>query len=331
MRDRETTSWREVRTGLLLLAALAALALAVFFSDAIRREVEEGPRLLVVAREAPGIAPGSSVWVAGHPSGRVTSVEFLSPRLAERGDVLIQAVLQRDVVGAIRADATASVEPSALLAPEVLAIDPGSPSAPPFDFADTLRTEETEMRAEEVMALGDSLLVLLRDLRPLGERLRAELREGGGTLPALGRNPETMEAVDRRLERLSDILARLDRGEGSAGRLLADTALPVHVRRLRARLDSLGALLERRAFTAGGGRGPAEAVGSPPSLATALERLARRTAALDSLLETGAGTAGQLLHDDAIARETRLLRSRLDSLRVDLARRPLRWFRLRIF
>lgn len=330
MSDHETTSWREVRTGLLLLAALAALALAVFFSDAIRREVEEGPRLLVVAREAPGIAPGSPVWVAGRPSGRITSVEFLSPRPAERGEVFIEAVLQRDVARAIRSDATASVEPSALLAPEVLAVDPGSPSAPPFDFADTLRTEETQVRPEEVMALGDSLLVLLRDLRPLGERLRAELREGAGTLPTLRRDPETLEAVDRRLERLSDILARLDRGEGSAGRLLADTALAVHLRSLGARLDSLGAHLERRAFT-GAGPDAAEAAGSPTSLAAALDRLARRTAALDSLLETGAGTAGRLLYDDAIARETRLLRSRLDSLRVDLARRPLRWFRFRIF
>ena len=127
----------QARKGAILIGAMILTAGAVFVSDVIERMLVEGPELTVVAPRASELEPGSAVWVAGTPAGRVLEVGFLDPDSpGER--LLIRAVLHRDIGRVVREDATAIVRRSGLLAPNVLSVDPGSPEQPPYDFRDTL-------------------------------------------------------------------------------------------------------------------------------------------------------------------------------------------------
>lgn len=310
--DPSREPWSRFRTGAFLLVGLAAAAAVVFFLDEVLRELAEGPELIVVAREARDLRPGAEVWVGGVPAGRVLTVRFREPAADGAGRVVVRAVLHEDAAGQLRADASALVRESALLAPSVVAVHPGDADAP-FDFADTLRAEQRAGSAD-VLARADSLRRRLDALRPLAERLRARMEEGPGTLAALRRD-------DALAAELADGAARMrrwaDSAEGGTAALVGrDSALVARWERIAARGDTLKRVL------------PSGEIAELDAVLTGLER---RIGALETGLSEGHGTAGRLLTDGALARERRTLEARLDSVKAELLADPLRWLRIRLF
>lgn len=319
MGDAHDDRRRRARIGAGLIAGIAIVSLTVFFLDAIERATSDGPRVTMLADAAPGLEPGSTVWVAGRPVGRVLRLDFRPPGEVEGGVVIIEAVLQRGVGPILRADASAQIGASGLLEPEIIAIDPGTSTLPPWDFADTLRAPTDALTEEDLRAMADTLLqarvALAESLRGLRERIR----RGGGTLAAFEANPEVLETVGERTRRLGRLVEE-EIPDGTLGRLGRDTLITWRLERIRARMARLDSLPGRR---------------------NALDELERATGALDGLhariarlsegLDRGEGTAGRALRDGEIARQTALLRARLDSLVVELMRDPSRWLRVRVF
>lgn len=306
--------WSRLRTGTALIAGLAAALAAIFFSDVVVREITEGPELTVTADEARDLEPGSAVWVAGVPAGRITSVRFRRAGPQGRQPVVVRAVLRQDAAGILRADASAQIRASALLAPAVLALDPGRAPAP-YDPVDTLRADPGPDRAE-IRAQADSLAGALEGLVPLADSLRDRLEEGPGTLAAL-RGDDALRADLRRAGERGLALAR-DASDGSAAKLARDTAARAALART---VDVLRGLAER------GRAGEAGADSLARRLGATLDRLDR----LGRHLDAGRGTAGRLLRDRALERERGRFRAKMDSLRAELLADPLMWLRFRLF
>lgn len=312
-RPPDRLRWDELRTGSVLLVVLFLVLTAVFVSDIVAREISEGPRLIVTVEEARDLEPGSGVWVAGVPAGRVTAIRFREPSARGPRPVVIRAMLRESAAGMLRADATATIRASALLAPAVVDIRPGTDEAAPYDFADTL-VAERQVGQEEIEARADSLLRRLRGVEPLAARMQERLREGPGTYARLAADT----ALRARLSRASAAATRImERGpEGSAARLAADTALASTLRRA----------LERIREAAPEGR-----AGPDPALAAEMEELSRRLERLRARLAAGRGSWGRVLHDRALERERRLLEARVDSVRAEILSDPFRWIRFRLF
>ena len=310
--DPSRLEWHRLRTGLLLLAGIGLAALVVFFLDVVLRELSEGPTLHVAADRASNLQPGAAVWVAGVPAGRVTSVRFREPGTAEERRVLVRTVLDREAAGLLRADASAVIREAALLAPSVVAVDPGD-ADDAFAFSDTLETEP-RLGADEILARADSLRERLVALRPLADSLDRRLTEGPGTLAALRRDGALAGELHSGLARARRLARRSE--EGSARLLARDSALAAAWGRIAARGDTL-----RRAL-------PQEPLAA---LDRGLAALEARIDALELRLSEPGGTVGRLRHDGALERERRELEARLDSVRAELLRDPLAWLRVRLF
>ena len=310
--DPSRLEWNRLRTGLLLLAGIGLAALVVFFLDVVLRELSEGPTLHVAADRASNLQPGAAVWVAGVPAGRVTSVRFREPRAAGGHRVLVRAVLDREAAELLRTDASAAIREAALLAPSVVAVDPGEAESP-FVFTDTLRTRP-RIGADEILARADSLRERLIALRPLADSLDRRIAEGPGTLAAMRRDDALTAELGSGLARLRRLSRRTE--EGSARLLSRDSTLAAAWSRIAARRDTL-----RRALPEG----------RLAELDRALAGLERRLAALERRLSEPRGTLGRLRHDGALERERRALEARLDSVRAELLRDPFAWLRVRLF
>lgn len=309
-RGRGTAGWSAVRTGVLQIALIAAVAAAVFFLDVVLREAAEGPELVVRAPAAREMTPGAEVWVAGVPAGRVTAVRF-GDEAGGEAPVLIRTVLRGEAASVLRSDASAAIRQSALLAPSVVAVTPGK-SPRPFDFSDTLRAR-TLVGGDELRSRLDSLAGELRALRPLGRRLGRRLEEGPGTLAALRSDTALLRELEGLPDRVDALAGRIP--SGSAARLAADDSLA-------ATWDSLARRARRIARGIGEGAGPLEA---------ALDSLAASASAMGRRLEEGRGSLARFLGDGALARELRTMRARTDSVRRELLAEPLRWLRFRLF
>lgn len=288
--------------------------MSVFFSDIVVRELSEGPLLRVVTSETRALAPGSAVWVAGLPGGRVTGVRFRDPGGTGQKSALIRIRLGTDAAEALQADASAQIRASSLLGPTVVALTPGR-SERPFDFDDTLRAEPP-LESEDVMARADSLVGPLRELQPLADSLGRRLTQGPGTLASLRADEELRDDL-RRAGELAEVLAeRIPRG--TAARMTADTALRDALARIQASTRTLAAASE-------------DAGAQRDSLRRQLEILSSRLDDLGEGLEAGRGTWGRLLHDGALGRERRTLEARMDSVMVELLADPFRWLRFRLY
>ncbi|WP_420633874.1 MlaD family protein [Candidatus Palauibacter sp.] len=312
------------RTGLVLIAVSMLLGGAVFFSDLIIRASLEGARITVLTHSAAGIGPGSAVWLAGRPVGRVLSISFRPVDVSAadaptHGHVVIEGVIDRAVEPMLRADATVDVRPADILAPVIVALDPGTGTAPPWNFSDTLRASGPPRDPETVMAMADTLFMAARSLEARAAEAGNVIASGQGSIGRFRRNPGALASVKRDLDVLQGILLR-DVPRSSLARLAADTLVGPATRRVRERLAEWNASPQRRI--------------ARQSLVTATDALDAMVVRLGSLMERverGEGTAGRVLMDGEIQRQLAALRIAAAELAEDLKYNPSRWLRVRVF
>lgn len=303
--------------GILILIGLIGTSTLVFFTDTLRRTLAEGPHIVVLASAARGLVSGAEVWIAGAPSGRVTSVRFGDP-VAGRERVIVEAVLYRTALPYLGTDATARIGSSALLSPAVLKLEPGGPGAGPFDPRDTLHVipdltrEQFMTLAAEARGATDSLSEVLR-------LLDDRLARGPGTLARLRADTAFLAALPR-IDVAAGRLSTALRSEESLPALLAADSVGPVLARLVAGLHTM-ATDERTGQVAD----------TVAALVEGLARISESLALMDESLRAGSGTAGRALYDDEIRRQQASLRARLDTVRSELLRRPWRWLRFKLF
>ncbi len=310
--DRKQREWSDVRRGAWLIFALATTGTAIFFMDETRRTVESGATLVLVAQEAGELRPGAAVWVAGKHAGKVAEIRFIEGGGPGSPNLLVRTVLTREAAGVLRRDARATIQPSGLLAPFVVSLEPGSGGQPAYSYDDTLQAN-LSLTMRDVAAFGDSLRRVVAELRPLATRLRKDAAVGGGTLAALSRSKGVFTELRANLSAFEELAAE----PGSLGLLMADTSLATGLRRASERLQAV-------ALQASVGE-------APKRFGAAVRALAENLASLDRHLSSARGTAGRAIHDREIQNQIRLFRARADSVRAELARRPFRWLRVQLF
>ncbi len=321
--SRVRTARRRARTGFLLIAGGALLAGAVFSSDLIVRWSLEGSRITVLAHSAAGLSPGSTVWVAGRPVGRVSSISFrpldASPHEPTQAHVVVEAVIERVAVPILREDATAEVRASDPLAAAIVAIDPGNGSAPPWNFSDTLRAAGPPLDPEAVLARADTLAMAVRSLEALAAEAGKAITSGRGSLARLREEPETLEGLRHEFGTLRELLEG-DLSRSSLARLVTDTLVGAAADRVGERLAAWDASPERWASRR-----------SIETATAAVEAMGIRLVSLAQRIERGEGTVGRALMDGEIRRQLDALRATVAALAEELKYSPSRWLRVRVF
>ncbi|MYA32349.1 MAG: MCE family protein [Gemmatimonadales bacterium] len=312
------------RRGLVLIAVAIVLSATISVIEVIVRATLEGPRITALAQSVEGLGPGSAVWVAGRSVGRVLSISFQAPGANGRdasleSRVVIEAVIDRAAETILRADATADVRPSDLVAPVVLSVNPGTGSAPPWNYSDTLRASGPPIEPETVMALADSLLGAVRTLEVGASEAQDALGSDQGSLARFREDPGTLAGLRSSLEALEELFQQ-DFRRSSLARLATDTLVSAATRRVRERFATWEASPRL-----------AHGVGNLESTVEALDAVLSRVAAMIARLERGEGTAGRALVDGEVRRQIAALRTAVAELAEDLGYNPSRWLRIRVF
>ncbi|WP_419949555.1 MlaD family protein [Candidatus Palauibacter sp.] len=313
-----------IRVGFVLIVLAGLVAGTVFSGDAIVRARLEGPRITVLSHSAAGLGPGSAVWVAGRPMGRVLSISFRPPDSvvadsSHPAHVVIDAVIERGAEPILRVDATAEVRESDLMAPVIVAVHPGTGSAPPWNYSDTLRADGRPLDPELVLALADTLLQAIRSLDARASEARNTIASAQGSFRRFRQEPETMEGLKRSFEMFRELVER-DVSRSSLSRLATDSLVGTAVDRVRERIAALDAAPERRTSRA-----------SIEAAVAALDAMGARLSSLARRIERGEGTAGRALMDGEIRRQFDALRATAAALAEELMLDPSRWLRVRVF
>lgn len=311
MKRSTSTRWGSLKVGAILTVAIA-IALWASLTGGGTSIFNPKNEFVCYFRNVNGLVNGSPVWMSGVEVGNVRSVEFVS--LDTLRQVKVVCRVKSSVWFMITANARVQLGTIGFLGDKYIEVVPGDISGPP---------------------IKDGGVVLTRD----AGSAEAMFSEGERALAKAG------EMVNN----LDDVLGRMNRGEGTLGRLATDEELYTQMTRLLTNLTQLTASLQKNqeriiasiektsdavgdlAGKVDSNSGTLGRLISDPAL---YDNLAATSARLDSIMtkiNTAEGTLGLFVSDTALYTETVDLIARINNLVSDIEANPRKYFKFSVF
>jgi phospholipid/cholesterol/gamma-HCH transport system substrate-binding protein len=260
---------REIRVGLVILAAMLVLAAGIFLIGSKNNLFARKTRYYVEFNSVSGLKPGSPVQLDGVDVGAIEKV-VLSEN-PQKKDIRVWIRIDQDYTARIRGP----VNPNALVKDQVA----------------------SRARIKTLGLLGDKFI----DINS-GSTIYPPIPEEGLILAAQPTNVDALiasgeDVMDNVVEishSLNKILARMERGEGILGQLTSDTP---EGRRLQGSLVGASESLERIALKVENGQGPIPRLLNDRAMADQLARSLDRFQGLLDQAQNGPGLLPGLLND----------------------------------
>lgn len=248
-----------------------------------------------------GLRAGQPVLLSGVSVGYVSDVTF-----QREGTLLVEMRIQKRYQ--LPANSVTKIAPNGVFGDMMVVITPGTVMTDK-DFAegDTLPAGPPSIAIGDVLTLVDSIG---KDVQALTAGLNRELIADGG-----------IRELRATISNANDFLSELSRIAQTQSSELTKTQQAV--RRVVSAVDSASVDSTVKALS-----GAATAMGA---LATDLRATTLQLNGVLAKLESGEGSAGLLLNDPGMYRDTRALLARLDSLTADFQRNPRKYINLSIF
>lgn len=295
---------RELKVGVLVLAALGALAAGILLIGEERNLFVRKTRYFVRFENVGGLAERNPVQLNGVTVGRVE--EVVLPHEADEKLLVVWISIDRGYENRVRVDSVARIKTLGLLGDKYIFITSGSPDAAPVPPGGEI-TAAQATDVDELIASGesavDNLVAISVSLRTILSRMEA----GEGVLGELTSDSETGKAAKEKALRILSALettaVRLENGEGTIGALLADNSLADQIQTTTDRLDRILSEIEE-------GDGLANTFISDPENAqkfrdflTKLDTAADELTGFVAELRGGDGVLSMLLTDEEYGKE----------------------------
>ena len=288
------------RVGLFFLLGVA-LVWVTFETLSDGKIFEEKSHTLVAGfTDLKQLKTGDEVRLAGVKVGTVQKTR-LSGRRAE-------AVLQVDPKVPIASDATASIVMSGLIGGNYISIDMGSPGIAPLADGAEIRTLESPDLNTLMTELGGLGKQLQDSLGSFSKALNGTGKDGGGIIQKLDKLVTDNSArVDATMTNLQEITGKINRGEGTLGKLVNDPKLHddlvATVGEIKAAAaDARTFLSDTKGIVADvkGGRGALGVLLYDEPTASSLKVSVNNLREVSDKLNSGKGTLGKLISDDGL-------------------------------
>ena len=241
---KETERRRETVTGIFVLVALAAAMFMVILLGAQQRIFEKRFQINAVFGTVSGLRAGAPVYVAGVNVGSVERLRFVpadtyQPTADEEatarpkpiglvGKVEVVMNVEEPFRDQIRTDSIATIASVGLLGDKSIEISVGSTAQPVVESGATLRSQDPLTLTE-----------IIEQVEPIRDKLDKIL---GDIASATGNLTGEDTPISKSLQSMSNILDKVDKGEGTIGRLVnspeVETDLTATLKNARALLAS---------------------------------------------------------------------------------------------
>lgn len=293
MKRRDEVLVGIVATVALILGVTGSLLLA-------RGGLAPGYPVYSVVTWGGGLRAGQPVLLSGVSVGYVGDVTF-----RREGTLLITMRIKKEY--RLPANSTARVVPNGVFGDMMVTITPGAMTDEDFVEGDTIPSGPPSIGIGDVLSRVDSIG---RDVQSLAAGLNQDLIANGG----LAELRATVRNTNAFMEQISRIAA-LQSAE------LSQTQAAL--RKVVSAVDSAQVDSTVKALSG--------AAGAMAALATDLQGTTTQLNSVLARLEGSEGSAGLLMNDPGLYRDTRALLTRLDSLTADFQRNPRKYIKLSIF
>jgi phospholipid/cholesterol/gamma-HCH transport system substrate-binding protein len=311
MKRSISVRWGKLKVGILVMFAIA-MAMWASLSGGGTSIFEPKNEFIAYFRNVNGLVTGSPVWMAGVEVGNVKSVEFV--RIDTTSEVKVVCRIKESAWKMLTQGSEVALGTIGFLGDKYVEVYPGPVNTP---------------------VLPENSVVPTRNVGDAGTMFKA--------------GEKAFNSAGAVVNNLDTLLARMNRGEGTLGKMATDKELYEQMTRLLADLTTLArglqknqerltASIEKVANSTEGVAarvtGDSGSVGRMFNDKQLYDNLASATARLDSItmkLNSGKGSAGMLVNDTALYVQVTNLMERVNNLVTDIEKNPRKYFKFSVF
>jgi phospholipid/cholesterol/gamma-HCH transport system substrate-binding protein len=308
--SQQEVQWSQLKVGVLVLVAMAALTALIFLmSGSTGGPFTSKITLRSYFENSAGLKVGAPVNLEGVTIGTVTTVKIVPARKLTPVEVTMKIGSKyRD---AVHTDSTSSLETIGVLGDTVVDINSKTATGPVVQNNGELKTNETP-NLSDVIKSSQGTIEQLNTILAKVDHLADSLNSTKGSIGELINNPDLYNKAVATLNQLSQLVDTVANGKGSIGKLVADDTLYNHINDTVAKLDKMSTDLDE-------GKGTIGKLLKDETLANNLSQSVASANQLLADINAGKGGLGMIAKDPQFAAKLRDTVDKLDSVlnRVD--------------
>ena len=310
MPSQQEVQWSQLKVGVLVIVALAALSALVFLMSGSTGGIFTGKiKLRSYFENAAGIKVGAPVNLEGYTIGNVTAIGIVPERKLTPVEVTMKIGAKYRT--AVHTDSSSSLETIGVLGDTVVDINSKTATGPPVQNNSELKTNETP-NLSDVIKSSQGTIEQLNTILAKVDHLADSLNSTKGSIGELINSPDLYNKALTTLNELSRLVDTVSNGQGSIGKLVADDTLYNHINDTVTKLDQMATSLDQ-------GKGTIGKLLKDETLANNLNSSVKNADQLLADINAGKGGLGMIAKDPQFAAKLRDTVDKLDSVlnRVD--------------
>jgi phospholipid/cholesterol/gamma-HCH transport system substrate-binding protein len=304
MPSKQKIAWAQLKVGITAAAAMVILGLLVFLITGSTAFFQDEVALYTYLSDSAALTPGANVRLNGIYVGSIRTVE-LTGELDPRRVVKVTMSIQQPMLKQIPADSEAAIAAENVLGSKYINIKKGRSQTIVQPGATLPSMDTTDF--DDVVASGYSLLNSLQGMLKRVDRIVAAVESGEGSIGKLLTDDALYNNLNGTVAEARKITAAMNSGQGTLGKLVYDEAIYNEARSSLARLDSVIEGLQQ-------GQGTAGKLLKDEALYNELRATSREIRLLVADLNAGKGSAGKLLKSEEFHTQLKGTLTRIDTL-----------------
>ena len=222
MPSQQQLHWSQLKVGITVIFASIVLAVLIFLMSGNIGLFTQKLQLLTYFDNAGGLRIGAPVTLQGVNMGNVTDIRVVAGR--PYSPVQVTMKVNSRYKEMIRKDSTAELATAGVLGELYVDIDSKNAHAGPVQNGDVLPSEE-QPGIDDVVKASQSTLQNMEILVKRLDRIVASIEQGEGSVGKLLKDPSLFNRANALLSQMQDIVNTVQSGKGSIGKLLNNDEL----------------------------------------------------------------------------------------------------------
>ncbi len=256
MPSRKQLKWSQLKVGITVLAACITLAVLIFLMNSSSGFFTHKIKLTAYFDNASGLRSGAPVRLDGVDIGNVVAIRVVPGKKLTPVEAVMK--VRTDYAFNLRTDSVVTLATAGVLGETFIDIDSAQATGPEVKDGAVLQAQETPDISDVVRSSQGTLQNLDALLKRL-DRIIAFVESGQGSIGKLIYDPSLYNQLNNTVNQFQTLMNEVSQGNGTLGKLISNDDL---YKKLNANLDKINLILDN--------------------------------------LNAGKGTAGKLLQDDAL-------------------------------
>jgi len=308
--SQQQVKWSQLRVGVTVLVATVTLFVLIFFMSGTVSPFSRKVHLRSYFENAAGLVKGAPVRVAGVDIGNVAEIHITTAKDRKLTPVEVIMKVSADRAEDVRKDSRGTLATQGVLGATFVDIDSSHATGAPVKDNDELRTTETPA-LQDVLKASQGTIEKLNVILNRVDDIVAAIQNGRGSVGKIINDPELYNRANATIAELQRLTNQISQGKGSIGKLL-------YSEELYDKINDSVTKLNKMVDDVNSGKGNLGKILKDEQLYNNLNETAAKLKDLMVDIDAGRGTLGKLAKDHEYAQKIDRITTNVERLSTRL-------------